>query len=115
MKLDKKMCKVVADLEYCIASQCFNQNSYNPVKRCYGRFFRYPINFPVHDERYTKIHSNINEAFYIEDEAITPDAINGMIYKFGGNELLIGKGLIEVLNYLEERYGIDFNELESHK
>ncbi len=36
-----------------------------------------------------------------------------MKYRFGSNELYIGKGLIKVLEFLEERYGVDFHQLES--
>lgn len=36
-------------------------------------------------------------------------------YKFGANELYIGKGLISVLNYLEQKYDIDFNALAKKK
>lgn len=35
-----------------------------------------------------------------------------MKYKFGSNHLFIGEGLINVLTMMEERYGINFNELE---
>ena len=38
-----------------------------------------------------------------------------MKYKFGSNELFIGMGLIEVLEYLEKRYNIDFNEMERNR
>ena len=36
-----------------------------------------------------------------------------MKYKFGSNELFIGQGFIKIMEYLELRYGIDFNELET--
>jgi len=38
-----------------------------------------------------------------------------MKYKFGVNELFIGMGLINVLEYLEDRYDLDFNELEKNR
>ena len=41
--------------------------------------------------------------------------IKYMKYKFGSNELFIGRGLIRVMNYLEEYYNIDFAELERRK
>ena len=37
-----------------------------------------------------------------------------MKYKFGSNELYIGKGIIGILEYLEKRYGLDFNQLEKN-
>lgn len=35
-----------------------------------------------------------------------------MQYRFGKYKLLIGDGLTEILQFLENRYNIDFNELE---
>ena len=35
-------------------------------------------------------------------------------YKFSSNELYIGKGIIGILEYLEKRYGSDFNQLEKN-
>ena len=45
---------------------------------------------------------------------LTPNAIQFMRYKFGSNELYVGQGLINVLEYLENRYGLNFEELEKH-
>lgn len=38
-----------------------------------------------------------------------------MHYAFGSNHLYIGNGLIKALEFLEDRYGLDMNELEKHK
>lgn len=38
-----------------------------------------------------------------------------MKYKFGSNELYIGQGLMNVLEYLEDRYGLDFEKLENER
>lgn len=38
--------------------------------------------------------------------------VETMKYKFGSNHLWIGTALEEVLEFLEERYDIDFNTLE---
>jgi hypothetical protein len=35
-----------------------------------------------------------------------------MKYKFGTNQLFIGEGIAKVLSFMEERYGLDFDELE---
>ena len=37
--------------------------------------------------------------------------IGTLHYKFGANYLFVGNGLINVLNYLENRFGLDFDEL----
>ena len=34
-----------------------------------------------------------------------------MVYKYGANHLHIGRSLIEILEFLEKRYNINFNEL----
>ena len=112
MKLNNKMCKVIADLEYEIGSQCYNPNSYDGWNEVEGCDFRYPINIPNQDGDYTKIRLNINESSLIDRKNINSKTIPFIKYKFGSNELYIGQGIINVLEYLENRYGIDFNELE---
>ncbi len=112
MKLDKNMSKVIADLEYLIGSECYNPNSYDGWNDIEGCDFRYPIWFPDDEGNYTKIRMNINNSHLIDSTDISAKTIPYMKYKFGSNELMIGKGLINILNYLENRYGINFNELE---
>lgn len=112
MKLDESMCDVIAELEYQIGSECYNPNSYDGWNDIEGCDFRYPINVPNEDGEYIKIRGKINDSYSLGKENITPDAISYMKYRFGSNELFIGRGIVNLLNYLEERYGIDFNELE---
>ena len=38
-----------------------------------------------------------------------------MKYKFGSNHLYIGLGIAELMTALEERYGLDFEQLENKK
>ena len=35
-----------------------------------------------------------------------------MRYEFGSNKLNIGKGIMNILDYLEDSYGLDFEMLE---
>ena len=44
---------------------------------------------------------NLNESALISPEDITPESVTFMKYKFGSNELYIGKGIIKVLEFLE--------------
>ena len=44
---------------------------------------------------------------------VSIDDVRNIFYKFGSNELNIGIGLISVLEFLEKRYGLNFNELEN--
>ena len=114
MKLDKKMCALIADLEFIIGSECYNPNSYDGWNDIEGCDFRYPVNVPNGEGNYTKIKMNINHSSLIDEKDITPNAIAYMKYKFGSNELFIGQGIIKLLKNLEKRYNIDFNELEKN-
>lgn len=49
----------------------------------------------------------------ITDNESINKIIGEMKYKFGANRLYIGEAIVDLLNTLEERYGIDFNELEN--
>lgn len=104
MEINQNIANLIVQLEYEIGSQCYNPNSYDGYTGEEGCEFRYPVY--VHrndtDEKYRYIITNL-----------IPKEINTIKYKFGSNHLFIGKGLINVLKYLEDRYGINFNELES--
>lgn len=113
MKLTVKMSKVVADLEYLIGSECYNPNSYDGWNDIEGCDFRYPINLPDQEGRYRKIRGNLNTSILVDESDITPNAVTFMKYRFGSNELYIGRGIIKVLEYLEKRYGLDFDALET--
>lgn len=111
MKMNKNITSVVADLEYIIGSQCYNPNSYNGWTGEEGCAFRYPV--------YTAT-VNPNGAYEaykyrgkIDDLSV--DEIATIKYKFGSNHLYIGEGITKMLNYLENRYGISFEELEKTK
>lgn len=116
MVIDKRMCKVIADLEYCIGSECYNPNSYDGWNDIEGCEFRYPINVPVVDEheevKYKKVRDNINKTCLLTQEDINPRAMTYMKYRFGSNELFVGMGIKNVLDYLENRYNLDFNAME---
>lgn len=114
MKLTKKMCRVIADLECLIGSECYNPNSYDGWSGEEGRWFRYPVSFPDKDDGFVKIYGNLNETYLINQIDISKESILDMKYKFGTNELYIGSGLVEVIEYLEKRYDLDFWELEKN-
>lgn len=114
MELNKKMCFVIADLEYEIGLNCYNPNSYDGWNDVEGCEFRYPINIRNQNDEFVKVRSNINNSTLIDKDEITSEAIKYMKYKLGANELFIGLGIINVLKYLENRYNLDFNELENN-
>lgn len=117
MTLDNKMIKVISWLEYLVGSQCYNPNSYDGWNNTEGREFRYPLSIPNSEGRYMKVRGTVTDKCAIYGPPfeidVTPETIETMRYRFGSNELFIGRGIINVLRYLEWRYGIDFNELES--
>ena len=112
MKLNEDMCGIIAELEHLIGSECYNPNSYDGWNDVEGREFRYPINIRNRNGEFVKVRTSINTTALLEKKEITPEAIKYMKYKFGSNELFVGLGLIHVLEFLENRYNLDFNELE---
>lgn len=112
MKLDKEMSKVVADLEYCLGKECYNGSSYDGYTGTQGCSFRYPVNLKDSDGEDLKIRTDINSVMDIRGEEVDNDDISTMKYKFGANSLYVGRGLVNVLDYLEDRYDLDFNVLE---
>lgn len=57
MKLTKKMCRLIAKLEYIIGSEGHNPNSYVGWQNMSGCDFRYPISVPDNEGSYTKVRS----------------------------------------------------------
>ena len=76
MELTKEMCKVVAEIEYKIGSECYNPNSYDGWNDIEGCDFRYPINIPDENGNYTKIRGNIATSRLLNPDCLTPNAVN---------------------------------------
>lgn len=111
MELDQQTSELVSQIEYTIGSQCYNPNSYDGYHDEYGCSFRYPVIFrALEDGTEMKTRSRVPD--YIVDH-ITPEMVKSMKYKFGSNEMFIGRAIIEVLEMLEDRYSIDINQLET--
>ena len=108
MRINKRMSRVIAELEYLIGCECYNPNSYDGWNDIEGCEYRYPICYPTGDnDEYAKTRSSLEYC------AVLPENMQYIKYVFGTNELFIGRGIIHVLKYLEKRYGLDFNELEN--
>ena len=114
MKLNRKLCALIAELEMLIGSECYNPSSYDGWNDVEGCEFRYPVNIRNQEGKFVKIKTNVNTTALLDKADITPDSIKYMKYKFGANELFIGLGIIHILEYLENRYGLDFNKLEKN-
>lgn len=106
MKLNKKIIDLICELEYKIGRNCYNPNSYDGWTGDEGCSYRYPVCYS--DEDGTEYRSKYNPD-------VTKKNVHTLKYKFGSNHLYIGKGIIDVLEFLEERYGLDFNELEKQR
>lgn len=113
MKVNREIFELIADLEYLVGSECYNPNSYDGWQDIDGCDFRYPINVPKGEEDYVKIRGNINSSSWLSEIDRDKTTIRYMKYRFGSNELFIGRGLLGIMEYLEQRYGIDFNALEA--
>lgn len=103
MKKTQNIANLITELEYIIADSCYNPNSYDGYTGEEGCEFRYPV-WVYQDEKFNKYYGNII--------GLKPEQIDTIKYKFGSNHLFIGNGLMNVLDYLEKRYDINFNELE---
>ena len=103
MKLTKKTIQLICDLERRIGDGCYNPNSYDGWTLISGRDFRYPITYTDKDGIERKSWSTLQN--------MDQKNIGTLHYKFGANYLFVGNGLINVLNYLENRFGLDFDEL----
>lgn len=107
MKLNKKSIALICELEKIIGDECYNPNSYDGWADRQGCAFRYPVTFD--DE-------NGNERkswFQIQD--LSKDNLNSVHYKFGSNHLYIGSAIYNILQRLEQKYGISFDELMKGK
>lgn len=109
MKLNKGIANLICEMEYLVGKQCYNPNSYDGYTGEEGCSFRYPVYILQNKESglFTKTKLRIEYA--------APDSIQTMKYKFGSNHLFIGDGLVSILDMLENRYGINFNELEKNR
>lgn len=107
MKVTKATTDLICELEYIIGNQCYNPNSLNGYTLEEGCEFRYPVSYENSDGDDTRTRSII--------KSIDKAKINTIRYKFGSNHLYIGVAILEVLERLERKYGLDFNELTKLK
>ena len=107
MKLTKATTDLICELEYIIGNQCYNPNSLNGYTLEEGCEFRYPVSYENSEGDDTRTRSII--------KSIDKSKINTIRYKFGSNHLYIGAAILEVLERLERKYGLDFNELTKLK
>lgn len=108
MKLNDEMMDLMSELEYLIGKNCYNPNSYDGWTGDEGCSFRYPVCYDDMDKEEHKVRYKLSNR-------INKENYHTMKYKFGSNHLYVGKGIKDVLEFLEERYNLDFNELEKQR
>ncbi|WP_394027500.1 hypothetical protein [Desulfovibrio falkowii] len=101
--------QLITEIEYIIGNSCYNGSSYNGFTGEQGAHFRYPV-WAVTE--YNEYDGDEKERFYGRVREIPAENLKSMHYKFGANSLYIGRAIFKVLRMLEERYGLDFSELE---
>ena len=103
MKNTQNIASLIAKLEYEVGRECYNPNSYDGYTGIEGLGYRYPV----------KVYQNENMRTYRGSiTSISPSEVHTMKYVFGSNHLFIGKGIYNILNELEKRYGLDFDKME---
>ena len=107
MQLNRNMTNIICDLEYLIGSKCCNTNSYGEEMTSY----KYPVKYYANKNDY--LSKDISKTDRVKE--ISPKYISTMKYTFGSNSLYIGAGIVDILEYLEDRYELNFNELENSR
>lgn len=103
MKLTNNTIKLICDLERIIGNECYNPNSFDGWTFEEGKDFRYPVTYTDRDGEECKTRYTVRD--------VDKKSVNTMRYKFGSNNLFIGIGLQKVLEYLENKYDLNFDEL----
>ena len=107
MKLTKATTELICELEQIIGNQTYNPNSLNGYTLEEGLEFRYPVWYENKEGDDTKTSYKIRD--------IDKSKIGTIRYKFGSNHLYIGEAIVNALEHLERKYGLDFNELTKLK
>ena len=117
MKITDNTADLIFQLEYLVGKECYNPNSYDGYTGDEGCSFRYPVYVysSANSNKMEKFRTRINDPQYAKYSLfpyIDAEMAKSMRYKFGSNHLYIGNGIFNILEYLETRYGIDFNDME---
>ena len=130
MTINDNIFELISELEYIISNETLSKSAFLGAGISDAYDYRYPVRISldgnqeesktqvrdkVHDycETWTKRDELTNERIVTKIVKPTPDVIKTMYYAFGAHRLYIGDALKKVLEFLENRYNIDFNELEA--
>lgn len=97
MQKNKITMSLIAELENVVA------NCYHNQQKRGGFYFRYPVKYK---------RAGVDKE--CKNRIPNPETVdlNTMRYETGANHLYIGTTLYKVLEYLEKKYDIDFEDLE---
>ena len=111
MTLNDETIRLVCALERYIGSECFNPKSFNGYTMVEGLEYRYPLTITVERDDGSD-YSYSTKCLDPNLHSVTKKTVETMKYKFGANHLYVGQAIVRLLTALEERYGINFEELE---
>lgn len=94
---------LICELERIIGNECYNPKSLDGRTLEEGCAFRYPVTIEGEHETEYKTRGTIVN--------LNKEKLNSVYYKFGSNHLYIGSAIFKVLERLEQKYGISFDDL----
>lgn len=103
MKLKKATIELICELERIVGGSCYNPNSFDGWTLEEGRSFRYPVTYQ------DKNGKNFKTKYSVEN--MDKEHINSMRYVFGSNNIFIGSAIVKILERLEQKYDLNFDEL----
>lgn len=103
MKLKKATIDLICELERIVGNECYNPNSFDGWTLEEGRAFRYPVWYEDKDGNDCKTKYTVVN--------MDKEHINSMRYVFGSNNIFIGSAIVKVLERLEQKYDLNFDEL----
>ena len=120
--ITREIMNLIAELEYLIGKECYNPKSFDGYTQEEGRGYRYPVVIETlgenGKEKLAKYRGKFNGrnimAIQHGIDACDPENLSSIKYKLGANHLYVGLGIKNILEFLENRYGIDFNQLEDN-
>lgn len=113
------MCKLIGKLEYIVGNQfyrIFDKETFNVDRDLPDRI---PVCYSITKKEHRGTSCNLAEGNHISEKIV--NYMNYYVSSDGScrehdGRLLIGRGLKDVLDYLEEKHNSDLNDLEeSHK
>lgn len=103
--------QLVIEIERAIGNRCYNSKIQNygagGVWEGEGRSFRYPLSI-IDGEHENKKH------WTVPGDIPAEELITGL-YKFGANELGVVRAIFDIIELIEDRYGVDLRDVKRKK